>query len=674
MTDQTALGAATAVPASGPTDEAVRKEPSPGESSQELVTCLLGEVEFGMDINAVQEIVRLPKITPVPKAPAYVRGLANLRGNVLPIIDPRIRFGIARSESEQNCRVVVLELNGAPTGLIVDAVREVMYVREDQIEPPPPVVQGVDSKFLSGVAKLEDGRRLVMLIDQDQVIHIEGFDVATAKRSAAGSSRSSRAEAAANSDEDHEQLVTFRLADEEFAISIMDVKEIIRVPAITRSPNAPAGVEGITSLRDRVLPVLNLRTKFGQRTLAAEMEALTNVLRDLQAAQLQQAEALEASLSSGIAAEIGSYDESRYGRWRARFVTRDPLVLAMLDPLDAAFRDFHVAAARVASGLTRGDASGSRDASCGSATAAQREIDKGFKKLLRGIARRDDERCLVIGVGGASLALRIDAVNEVLQAPRESVETTPAAVAGTARGREQIRGVAKLDDGQRLIMLLDAEKLVSESELAAIQAAKGESTAAASHEGETMATNRNEEDERQFVSFRVGDEEFATDIMLVQEIVRLAKVTKVPHAPSFVEGVVNLRGNVLPVIDLRRRFQLESAAYNDATRVVVIDSNDRKTGIIVDAVSEVLSLPAAAIEAAPPIVQAGFGEDLIEGVGKIDGGARMLLILKTGQLLSEEDLAALQPTGGKLPAAVKQPRDIEADAESTASLIDQIEV
>ena len=85
---------------------------SQGGDSQELVTCVLDKIEFGLDINAVQEIVRLPQITPVPKAPSYVEGVANLRGNVLPIINSRSRFGMRASDNVENSRVVVVELHG----------------------------------------------------------------------------------------------------------------------------------------------------------------------------------------------------------------------------------------------------------------------------------------------------------------------------------------------------------------------------------------------------------------------------------------------------------------------------------------------------------------------------------------------------------------------------------
>jgi purine-binding chemotaxis protein CheW len=315
----------------------------------------------------------------------------------------------------------------------------------------------------------------------------------------------------------------------------MEVQEIIRVPEITSVPKVPPGVIGITSLRSRIVPVMDLRTKFGLRTLAEE---------------------------------------------------------------------------------STGD------------------------------VRRDDERCLVVRVGAKSVALRVDAVNQVLQASKSSVEQTPTIVAGHGAGREQIRGIAKLDEGKRLIMLLDVETLVTQSDLSRIERLAGGE--AEVNEAATVAT---EDDERQLVSFKVSDEEFAVDIMQVQEIVRLANVTKVPHAPEFVEGVVNLRGNVLPVIDMRKRVHMASKDYNDATRVVVVDLNGNKTGIIVDAVSEVMAVKKRFIEPAPEIAKSTYGDQFIEGVGKLNNGERMFLLLRAEELLRDEPVPAAAPAPAPAPAA-----------------------
>ena len=238
-------------------------ETADDRDDQELVTCVLGDIEFGLNINAVQEIVRLPRITPVPRAPSYVEGVANLRGNVLPIINSRARFGMAPAENVENNRVVVVELNGTPTGMIVDAVREVMHVSRKDVEEAPPAVHSMDGRFLRGILKLDSGQRLVMLLDHDAVIELDQSLVQTEATHSQATRVGREGTASAAATDESEQLITFRLGDEEYGISIMDVQEIIRVPHISQVPNAPPGVIGIASLRNRVLPVIDLRTKFG---------------------------------------------------------------------------------------------------------------------------------------------------------------------------------------------------------------------------------------------------------------------------------------------------------------------------------------------------------------------------------------------------------------------------
>ncbi len=642
---------------------ATRLDEAGDGDQQELVTCLIDNVEFGLNIHAVQEIVRLPKITPVPKAPHYVRGLANLRGNVLPVIEPRLRFGMSGEGNDDTCRMIVVEVNGTPTGMIVDAVREVLHMEDSAVEPAPPTVQGVDSKFLSGVVKLDGGKRLVMLIDQDQVVDLEDFDSEAAKdASATGSGRSSRADANAEEEQDNEQLVTFRLADEEYGFPIMDVQEIIRVPEITQVPNAPDGVQGITSLRDRVLPVMDLRTKFRFRTLAAETDSFVAKMQAFERQHAEMVTLLSDAVAGGSTVD-GSfgYDDCEFADWRESFSTLDDLIESLLGPFDGPEKRLHEGLQAVASLLADGESEGALAELNRLVKPAHAEFKALFKKLFRGISHREDERCLVVSIGETSLALRLDAVNEVLRVPKSSVESTPQIVAGQGANKDQIRGVAKLNEGKRLIMILDVQKLVSEAELKAITATAGNGASQSSSEQGASSMDANtEEDERQLVVFKVAEEEFATDIMQVQEIIRLEKVTAVPHAPSFVEGVVNLRGTVLPVVDLRRRFDMEEKEYSDATRVVVVDVNDRKTGIIVDAVSEVMSLPNKSIEPAPAIVKAGYGEDFIEGVGKIDGGDRMILILRTDRLLSDEEMSAFdEAASGETPGETPDAEESE---------------
>ncbi|NPV30353.1 MAG: purine-binding chemotaxis protein CheW [Firmicutes bacterium] len=151
--------------------------------------------------------------------------------------------------------------------------------------------------------------------------------------------------------------------------------------------------------------------------------------------------------------------------------------------------------------------------------------------------------------------------------------------------------------------------------------------------------------EIQLVVFRLGAEEYGVPITQVQEINRLTTPTRIPKAPAFVEGVINLRGKVLPVIDLKKRFGLEGAAYTDEARIVVVEIAGHTVGVIVDVVSEVLRLPVTSIEP-PPAVIAGITADYLRGVGKLDD--RLLILLDLNKILTETEQSQLRETAEAL--------------------------
>ena len=144
--------------------------------------------------------------------------------------------------------------------------------------------------------------------------------------------------------------------------------------------------------------------------------------------------------------------------------------------------------------------------------------------------------------------------------------------------------------------------------------------------------------ERQLVVFGLGDEEFGVDIIQVQEIVRLQEVTKIPNAPAFVEGIVNLRGKVIPLIDLRKRFGFANVEHDDESRIIVTSFNENLIGIIVDNVSEVIRLQEEQIEP-PPNIVAGVGREYIQGVGKVED--RLVVLLELDRILNLDEKQAL---------------------------------
>lgn len=143
----------------------------------------------------------------------------------------------------------------------------------------------------------------------------------------------------------------------------------------------------------------------------------------------------------------------------------------------------------------------------------------------------------------------------------------------------------------------------------------------------------------QLVSFKIGDEEFGVDILKVQEINRMLQITKVPNAPSFVEGVVNLRGKVIPIIDLRSRLNMRKKESDSKTRIIVVEIGGKIVGFIVDEVSEVLRIPRNITEP-PPTVVAGVDSDYITAVGKLED--RLLILLDLDKVLRTDEKAQLQ--------------------------------
>ncbi len=136
-----------------------------------VIAFALGNEEYGVEVQEVQEIIKLKDITRVPRAPDYIRGVINLRGNVVPIMDLRIRFGVGESEIHDDARIVIMQYEEIRFGIIVDAVSEVIHLKKSQIEPPPPLATQIGSEYIKGVGKV--GGRLIILVDLKSAFNVE---------------------------------------------------------------------------------------------------------------------------------------------------------------------------------------------------------------------------------------------------------------------------------------------------------------------------------------------------------------------------------------------------------------------------------------------------------------------------------------------------------------------
>ncbi len=152
--------------------------------------------------------------------------------------------------------------------------------------------------------------------------------------------------------------------------------------------------------------------------------------------------------------------------------------------------------------------------------------------------------------------------------------------------------------------------------------------------------------EQQLVVFGLGKEEFGIDISQVREIVRLQNITAIPQSMDFVEGIVNLRGQIVPIVDLCKRFRVAGSDETEesARRIIVVHMAEQNIGILVDGVSEILRIPDESIEPTPPIVAGGISVEFIKGVAKVDD--RLIIFLDLDKIFSVEEKEALAQAAG----------------------------
>ena len=616
-------------------------QPSAGlKDESQLVTFLLKDEEFGFDIMSVQEIIRLPKMAKVPRTPAYVDGIANLRGVVLPVIDMLTRFGMERAEETDRTRVLVVDIDGVKTGLRVDRVKQVTSVLRSEIEPPPAAIRGTSSDYLEGVVKLDKGQRIVMALNAAHVCEIGVTRKAASTNGTASSSGVARADSEGKSrsaDAEVQKVVTFRIAKEEFAFHMEHVREILRVQTPNQVPDVPEYVLGVLTVRGRILPVIDLRRLLQQRSLADEFFDSCRPLREEYERWIDQT---EKAFAGGSQHKVDSSVMEHLRKWLAETNSSSQLLMEAL----AKARGLNEKVIKQLQARTKHEEHGDRDAARASGEdvlSAGRETVAALRQFEEQIGQniQEDQRIIVVDADGFVLGLVVDHVHEVLNVPKSLLEPPPRI---TSSGGMELSGVAKLDDGARLIMLLDVASLMKDQKLRDVQESPGqtmeEQKAGEIHKADAGAQ---ELSEVQLVTFMLGAEEYGVPISQIQEIDRLAKITKVPKAAEFIEGITNLRGEVIPVLDTRKRFGLEVKPPDDRSRIMIVDLGGVKTGLVVDSVREVLNLARKDIAPPPEAIGSGIDQQFISGIGKVDAGKRMIVLLDVERILSRQEHAHL---------------------------------
>jgi purine-binding chemotaxis protein CheW len=474
----------------------------------------------------------------------------------------------------------------------------------------------------------------------------------------------------------HDEVLSVRLGGDRFGLPVADVAEIIRPRAITRVPHGHASLLGVLNLRGRVLPVVSLAALLG-RPLAAATAAARVVVLDRGAPVGVWVDSV-VSLSHDSAARPVDMDALLHREFamqapRPRAERREPLPaqagaaahetpdLALigfaLSGQEYALRLDEVAEvialpAEVAT-LPRTD-----EAMLGVTALRGALLPLVSLRVLLGLPAdgwdRSRARIVVTRIGGALVGLVVDSMSAILRVPADAVDQVPP-VLTRGRGEAQIKAICRLEQGRRLVSILSTARLFDSATEARIHAA-------ASQESAQMPTTASAAATEQFVVFRLGDERYGLPIGAVDEVVRRPdQLTRVPGAPAFVEGVMNLRGQVVPVIDQRQRFALNGAEHGSGRRVVIVTIDGLRAGFVVDAVSEVVSIPVSELQAAPPLADgtamfdrvAIFGQHAGSRNGGGDGGpgGRMILLVDAKALLDRAERDVLAALGAKVAVA-----------------------
>ena len=485
-----------------------------------------------------------------------------------------------------------------------------------------------------------------------------------------------------------QRFVTFRVADHHYALAAEEVAEIIRMPAIARVPQSPKALLGLAHFRGSVLPVASVRRLLGREEQDAKDHARAIILDGgspvaLAVDAVESLVGVEPDDIEERQAELGALPgESLKGAFLSGAARRLTKILDIQALLHAAFaqrarsvremrpvtltsavqQDVEVAADEQK--LITFDIAGQEyafamdvvreiiaapESVAGVAGAERFTLGMiGFRNTLlpllslRGLlgfppVAEDSvrQKVIVIDIGGGLVGLVVDSMRAIISADARLLEPIPPILAARTGGESRIRSIYRAEGGRRLVSVLAPEILFREDVMQRLRAARATT-------GSTGAEDQDTQEQKvQFLIFHLGDNEFGLPIEAIDEVSLVPEqITKLPKAPKFLEGVVNLRGEVLPVVDQRRRFDMPILAQGDRRRLIVVRTERHRAGLIVDGVSEVLRTSAESVKPAPELTE--DTTRLVRGVLNVEqGGGRLVVILDSNELLTRAEQALL---------------------------------
>ena len=488
--------------------------------------------------------------------------------------------------------------------------------------------------------------------------------------------------------------VTFDMEGGRYAFPMSRVQEIIRMPAVVRVPLGPPSLEGLSNLRGRILPVVSLRTSCslsevphdeatrvivvdGGVPLGFVVDRVSSVV-SVDDTAVEAADGVQSTVGSDVLVGVIKLGDGQMttvldvdrlvGAQFARLAgardaaeakmvsapsageddTADPLELVSfaVDGQEYALPIDQVQEiVQAPESVNQIPNSGSRV--LGVIDLRGRLLPVVSMRRVFGLpvsALEPQNRIVVVSVGGGVVGMVMDTVRQVLRVPRELVAPLPEMV--TAGGRDsEVESVCRLDGGARLVSVLSVNRMFDSPEIRSEIAAQLGDEAAPAIEategvGEMAQVDDSRGDEELFVVFHLDGEEYAVEVDMVQEIIRVPEaLIRVPKTFDFVEGLVNLRGTVLPVVDLRTRLGVPRAEPDERQRIVVFVLGEVRTGFLVDSVAEVARVAKAALEPAPEL--SDEQARIVSRVANLPDGNRMLLVVQVDQLLSTEQATAL---------------------------------
>jgi purine-binding chemotaxis protein CheW len=247
--------------------------------------------------------------------------------------------------------------------------------------------------------------------------------------------------------------------------------------------------------------------------------------------------------------------------------------------------------------------------------------------------RQQRGKVVVVSLGDGVVGVVVDATREILRVDPDIIDPAPALLT-RGEGEAEISSICRLDNGRRLIALLSPDQLFRSDLVRRILAEQGSASEPGSQpEASAMA-------HEQFIIFRLGNQDYGIPIAAVSEIARPPEhITRLPKAPAFIDGVMNLRGSVVPIVDLRRRFDLSTTEHAASQRILILALGGVTAGFLVDSVSEVMKAQIDAIRPAPELSPDQMR--LISRVINLEAQGRLILLVDPAQLLDQVEADVL---------------------------------